>query len=257
MRLFLSVILFGIVFNSFSVLWPWNDWAKELKMRRLPVRLPTRAEIAELAGQATDDNPAPLREEVMLSVDSLWDYFKPWPGRATRAHMRTWKDGGKWALTWLTTRLGFVEEVLGVPEEWPMFSPSASRRKWVARARLIYSDGGERIIRGKCDPEDLTRYSHWFEEKVLDYELKVKERRDDDNYGYCNLLMHRYARTDGGAELVRIVLYQVRYDLPPPDVNAHDWLEEQTGPPPAQVYKAFYEFDVPACRGKPLPGPHD
>jgi hypothetical protein len=252
MRLFLAVLLFDMIFRSFSVMWPWGDWAKDLDMQTMPRRLPTRAELAELPLESSVDNPAPLQEEVMLTLDSVWVYFKPWPEPQTRARLHTWNDSGRWALAWMTTRLEFIENVIGINEEWPMFSPSVGRRKWLARARLVYADGSEEIVRGKCDPEDLTNYSHWWEEKVLDHELKVREGGESkarDSFGYCNLLSHRYSRNASGSELRRIYLYLVRYDLPPPGVDARQWLKEQTGPPSEQQYQPFYSFDVSTRKG--------
>ncbi|MFO0844938.1 MAG: hypothetical protein U0797_21515 [Gemmataceae bacterium] len=252
MRLFLALILFDMAFRGFSVTYPWGDWADELGMRTMPIRLPTRAEWAELPSQATEDNPHPLREEICRSLDSAWDYLKPWPGPAERAKVRTWADGGKWALAWLSSRLEFAENLVGFNEEWPMFSPSVSTNKQVARARLAYADSTERVVRGLCDPEDLTRYSHWFEEKVLDHELKVcegGEAKARDNRGYCNLLAHRYPRGDAGAPLTTIHLFMVRYDLVPPHADARAWLRAQTGPPKGQVLADFYRYDVAAREG--------
>jgi hypothetical protein len=256
MRLLLTLILFDMVFRGFSVLYPWDDWADELDMRVKPRRLPTRAEWAELPAQASAAaDRDPRREEVMLTLDSAWDFFKPWPEAAARAKMRTWADGGKWALTWMSSRLEFAENLVGFNEEWPMFSPSVATRKYVARARLVFADGSERTVRGLCDPEDLTRYSHWFEEKILDHELKVKEGGEGkarDNKGYCNLLAHRHPRNDAGSGLKTIYLYMVRYNLAPPGADAREWLRGQTGPPKEQVLKDFYEYDVAAREGKIL-----
>jgi hypothetical protein len=254
MRLFLSFVLFAIVFRGFSVCFPWADWAKALDMRTRPRRLPTPAEIAGRGGEASDKDPHPVRDDVLAALDSVWDFFKPWPEPAARPNLRTWADGGRWALVWLSSRLEFVENVLGANEEWPMFSPSVSRAQDLARARLVYADGSEKVVRSKGDPEDLTRYSHWFQEKVLDHELKVQEgeAHADDNFGWCNLLAHRYARSEAGAELTRIYLFKVRYKLAPPRADAGEWLRRQTGPPADQLYKDFYEYDVSAAHGKPL-----
>jgi hypothetical protein len=248
MRALLSFLIFIMFFRGFSVLWPTDEWAADLDMSTMPRRLPTRAELAELRAGASEDNPDPVREDLMRTLDSAWDYFRPWPGPDTRARMRTRTDVGKWALTWMSSRLELFENVAGFNEEWPMFSPSVSRKKYVARARLVYADGGEKVVRGKCDPEDLTRYSHWWEEKVLDHELKIKEGGEGkgrDNAGYCNLLAHRFPVNENGSPLRTIYLFLVRYDLTPPGADAREWLSKQSGPPPEQVYKDFFAYDVP------------
>jgi hypothetical protein len=134
-----------------------------------------------------------------------------------------------------------------------MFSPGASTYVHVTRARLRYADGSERLVRCRRDPEDLTRFSHWGEKKVLAHESKVKQRkgRIDEAWGYCNLLSHRYAHNDNGSPLVRIHLYQVRIDYPEPGVDAHAWYTEQSRNP-SRVYPDFYVFDVQARHGKYL-----
>lgn len=134
-----------------------------------------------------------------------------------------------------------------------MFSPNVGRRKYVVRARLTYADGTVRIVRSRGDPEDLCRYSHWFEEKVLDHELKIREGRGhaDDSWGYCNLLRHRYPTQDG-TPLATIRLFSVRYDLLPPGEDASEWLAAQTGPPAVQVQADFYTFDAKTNKGECL-----
>jgi hypothetical protein len=254
MRIFLSVLLFDIAFRSLSVLVPWAAWADELGMRTLPKRLSTRAERARLAARATPEHPDPVAEDVAEALDSVWEFGKPWPGPAGLAKVRSWEGRGKFAFCWLCSRLEFAENLLGFNQEWPMFSPNVSRRRYLARARLTFADGSERVVRSHADPEDLTRYAHWFEEKVLDHELKVREGAGsaDECFGYCNLLAHRYRRNEGGAGLVTIALFQVRYDYTPPGVEARAYLRQQTGPPPDQVYPDFYLYDVAARDGKTL-----
>jgi hypothetical protein len=235
MRLFLAFLIFDIVFRSLSVLVPWADWADELKMRTMPDRLATRAELTRKVADAGPDE-SPVLEDVMVAADSIWEYFKPWPGPETRPLLGSWQSRGRFVFCWLSSRLDFFENLVGMNEEWPMFSPSVGRRKYLTRARLIYADGSERILRNHADPEDLTRYAHWNEEKVLDHELHVSDsrKRQSDAFGYCNLLSHRYACNENGAELTRIRLFMIRYDLTPPSVDAADvreYLRAQTGPP--------------------------
>lgn len=259
LRILLGVLLFDMVFRSLSVTFPWGKWSTDLDLRTMPRRLPTLAEIDELSREATADNPTPVRDDVLLAADSLWDYLRPWPDAAQRSRLRTSGDKVKWPLVWLTSRLEFAENVVGINQEWPMFSPSVSRQHWLPRARLVYADGATRIVRGRCDPEDLLRFGHWNEEKVLDYELKVKEGKGwrPDCTGYCNLLRHRYATNEAGAELKTIYLFMVRYHLPPPGADAAAWLREQSGPPASQVLADFFEYDVAANRGTSLRDRYD
>jgi hypothetical protein len=254
MRLLLAFLLFDMVFRSFSVLVPWADWADELEMTRRPQRLPTRAELARMRARTGPDNPRPVVGAFVLSARSLGEFLRPWPEPEACGKILTWKDGGKWAVAWLNTRLELYEGIVGCNQEWPMFSPNVRRRVYVARARLIYEDGEEWIVRCRADPEDLTSYSHWFEEKVLDHELKLKEGRHrvDDAFGYCNLLRHRHPTNDRGSALASIRLFLVRYNLPPPDVDAREWLADQTGPPARQVYSDFYVFDCKSNHGQCL-----
>jgi hypothetical protein len=254
MRIFLSVLLFDIAFRGLTVAFPWADWAREMDMRLSPVRLPSRAEMAKLRAEATPERPYPVRDEVLDSLDSVWAFFKPWPTEKTRKHLHSGTDWGVYALCWLNSRLEFAENVLGFNEEWPMFSPNVSRLKRVARARLTYDDGSEIIQRNHGDPEDLTHYSHWFEEKILDHELKVKDSsgNEDEAFGYCNLLSHRYRLGPRGQQLVKIRLYMVRYYLPPPGEDARAFLAAQTGKelPEDQIGPDFYEYNVAQRRGK-------
>ncbi len=260
MRLFLGLFLFNMLFRSFSVLYPWQDWADELDLTTMPRRLPTRAELAALPWRADTPQSNSIRGELRRTLDSLGDFVKPWPEASARQRIHSWADGGKWALAWTSTRLGFLEGLVGVNQEWPMFSPSVSRYKLIPRARLVYADGSEQIVRGKCDPADLTCYSHWWEEKILDYELKVApggESKAEDNFGYCNVLQHRYPHNDQGAKLKTIYLFIVRIEHPPPGVDARAWLTVQSGPPPQQIYPDFYEFDVAQGRSRILQRSYD
>jgi hypothetical protein len=255
MRVFLSFMVFWIVFRSLSVLIPWEDWAREeFEMRRKPVRLPTPAEIRDLAAKANEENSAPVFAEVMRSVDSFWLFLQPWPDASVRAKIHSPGDLGRWSLCWANSRLDFVESVVGFNQEWPMFSPNVGKRRSLARARLIFTDGQEQIVRLLADPKDLTNYSHWFQEKILDYELKITDDANagDECFGYCNLLMHRHASNDKGAKLKEIRLFMVRYEFCPPGENPTAWYQAQTGPPADQVGPDFYLFNVETRNGRAI-----
>jgi hypothetical protein len=252
MRLFLTALLFEIVFRSFSVCFPWAEWGKELKMPLMPGRLATRAEMEQREADGEDASRLADLKEALAGKNGVLAFFDPRPGKETREKLDTWPDRSRYAAVWLSSRLEFLENLVGFNEEWPMFSPNVSRYKRVVRARLFYSDGSEHEVRSKGDPETLTRYWHWNEEKVLDHELKVKPRRGDECFGYCNLLSHHYAQNPVGAPLVTIRLFMVWYNLPPPHVDAREWLAEQSGPPKDQRGSDFYEFDVRAREGRSL-----
>ena len=100
-----------------------------------------------------------------------------------------------------------------------------------------------------CDPEDLTRYSHWFQEKHLQTTTRIY-RDSDARLGYCKMLARRMARNDRGSELIRIRVFKVHYNYPSPDDDAHAFLTEQTGPPADQIDAPFWEYDVASDKGK-------
>jgi hypothetical protein len=258
MRLLLALLLFDMAFRSLCVLVPWRRWMRELEMRGMPQdRLPTQAERAELEGKRAADNPRPVFDRVMLSADAVWEYLRPWPDATVRPKITSWPDAGKWAVCWVNSHLEFAENLVGIRQSWPMFSPNAAREAYVTRARLIYEGGGTRVVRHHGDPEDLNRYSHWHQEKVLDYELRAENDDEDVCAGYCNLLAHRHAHNDAGAALKTIRLYAVRIDLPPPGTDPHAFYLEQMErtrdePRGEQVRDDFYEYDVARRSGKLL-----
>jgi hypothetical protein len=240
MRLFLSLLLFDIVFRSLAVLLPCEAWSEELALPTMPTRLPTRAELAALPSDQA------RRERLLQSADSCWEFFKPWPSAATRDHLQGWSDGGKFVLCWLDSRCEFLENCLGINERWPMFSPNVSTAKTLARTKLLYADGSLQTVRLLSDPEDLTHYTHGFGlEKVLDYEVRVADEFNPA-LGYCNLLKHRYAHNAAGSPLQSIWIYRVSYRYTPPGEPAEAFLRAQTGPPLSQVSAPFLIYDVTA-----------
>jgi hypothetical protein len=240
MRLFLSFVIFDMVFHSLASLTPYRDWLTEkeyFNLSRFPRRLPTLKEIGELEEKADPDNT--VSDRIWKSFDSVWEFFKPWPDRDTRKKLKTWEDKGKFALCWVTSRLDFFESLAGIPQRWTMFSPNAAKGATVARSLLLFRDGTVKEIRLTADPADLTHYSHWFQEKVLDYELKVANDWDS-RYGYCNYLAHQYKENANRSPLEKIFIYKIYYYYPrqpvvrrlmPPDEKAADVLRAQNGPP--------------------------
>lgn len=269
MRIFLCLLLFDMIFRSFSVLYPWNDWVGELKMRKLPLRFATREERQRLANQDTPDHSNPVQEDDWEALLSLGEFMLPWPSTQTAQHLDSPSALGKYTLAWLASRLGLFENLVGFNNEWPMFSPNVSRRKTLTRSRLFYADGTERIVRIHGDPVDLNAYSHWNEEKVLDHELKVcdDESYESESFAWCNLLAHRYKSNPKGSPLLRIRLFEIKYKLAPPGVDYRSWYLEQMrltpdhlpSEPPGpdeettwQTYPDYYEFNVLARTGRRL-----
>jgi hypothetical protein len=259
MRLFLGVLLLDLVLRPLAVLYPWKEWCWDYAMDRLPNRLPTERERAHLREERTPGKPDPLRTEIHESLGSLRDYWNPWPSKKVRKKLETPGDCMKYGFAWVCSRLEFLENVLGFDEEWEMFSPNVSRGVYLTRNVLLYEDGSERIVRSTGDPEDLTRYAHWFEEKVLDHELKVKNdySREDEILGWCNLLAHRYAVNKAGSPLVEITLLELYYRYPPPGEDATAFLKKQmeltewppTLPVNQRMIWPYYRYDVATRQG--------
>lgn len=250
MRIFLSLLLFDIVGRSLLVLVPCSEWAAELDMETMPWRLPTRAEVKTLEAELPQ-RPSAVRDRYFETLDSLWEYGKPWPAVKTRARIDSWPKMGMFAVCWVNSRFEFLENVLGINEEWPMFSPNVGSRRTLARSKLLFADGSMQTVRLTADPADLTRYSHWFEEKVLDYELKV-DHDSGNRFGYCNYLAHRHPRNAAGSPLVSIYVYTVTYYYPEPDKDPVEYLRSQNGPPLEQVTLPFYVYDVTSREGRDL-----
>ncbi len=253
MRVFLFCLLFDIIFRSFSVMFPWKDWIDDLDMRKAPVRLPTRAEYASLRAEGGDA----LQKRLDESFASIRDYFDPWPTKeTTRAKLTNWGAGGKYVCAWLASRLDIVENLCGINEEWPMFSPNVSPGDFFARARLIYADGTESLIRQNSEPADLTRFTRWNMEKILDHETKVQwtDNRIDECKGWCNLLSYRYAHNEYGAPLQQIKLYRVWIDYPAPNDDPRSFLLKQMELTRDQscenASRTFYTYDVEKREGE-------
>lgn len=254
MRVFLFVLVFDIVFRSFSILIDReNDWPGELAMKTMPVRLDTRAQREGKLLRRTPGQPHPVVEDVMASFDSVWEFFKPWPGAETRQRLYSWREGGKFVFCWLNTRLSFFENLVGINEEWPMFSPYVANEKDFTRARLTFADGSTQIVRQHRDPEDPCHYSRWLQEKVLNYERMVTSSGGEAyRLGYCNLLAHRYHKNAAGSPLVSIRLFTVIYKLPHPGEDAAAVLRAQREMPAGQVSPDYYHYDVARRDGKKL-----
>lgn len=244
MRLFLSALVFDMVARSFIALTPVHEvWLDELGMQRLPMGLPTATELAQIeAGTHPQAYQSPSRRWQALGP-SVGRFFVPWPSPQTRAWLDSPAAYGKFTVTWLGTRLNFIGSLVGVDQNWPMFSPNVRRRREVARSRLFYADGSQRVVRVLADPTDLAHYSHWFQEKHLAQQLKVPHDWEA-RMGYCNYLAHEHPTTETGAALVRIEISTVYYVYPPPGPEAAAQLVAQSGPPAEQTFPPFWRYDV-------------
>jgi hypothetical protein len=252
MRIFLSFLIFDMVFHSLAVLTPYRDWLRDdFKLDRLPKRLPTLEEIGKLEEETGPAQPSSVSESILDSFDSVWEFLKPWPDRETRKKLTTWDNKGKFVLCWLTSRLDFLENVVGIPQRWTMFSPNAHKGATVARIRLQFEDGSLKDVRLHADPEDLTHYSHWFEEKILDYELKVHHDYDS-RLGYCNYLKHQFKQNQRGSPLEKIYIYKIKYRYPDPDEDAAAVLCAQNGPPNWDRAGPDFVYDVASDRLRTL-----
>jgi hypothetical protein len=244
MRLFLSVIVFDMVFQSIAGAIDVTDWRKQLHVQAYPVRLPTSDEVEEFARDESPADPHPVADLYLDTLDSVWDYFKPWPDPKVRGHIHDWRDCTWYAACWLSTRLRFGEHLLGFQQGWPMFSPTVKHDKTKPRARLVYADGGCRVVRlAASDPPDLTHYSRWFVDRVNNYEMDVEPKDRVACLGYCNLLAHRHP-TRAGQPLVRVELFLVRYYFPEPDEDAAEVFRRQKGPPRRQWLRPFLRVNV-------------
>lgn len=240
MRIFLGFLLFDIVGHSLMTLSPYRDWLESKDIPRFPRRLPTWDEVADAEAKGTAD----WSDDIFASLDSAWDYFKPWPAKKVRQQLEGPADQAMYALSWLSSRLDFVEAAVGISQRWTMFSPNATKETTVARFRLYYADDSSLVYRVLADPEDLTHYSHWFEEKLLDCELRVPYDYDA-RVGFCNFLAHRYAKNSAGAPLQSIYIYKIPYRYPGPHEDAVAVLRSQNGPP-------NWDADGPTWRYDPI-----
>lgn len=249
MRLFLAYFLFDMVTRGIILLTPADDdWFGELAMERNPLALPSREELHQCAaGEHPDFDSSWQRWSA--SIKSGGRYFLPIPEAATREKITSAADVGKYALTWLGSRMGFVGRMVGVDQDWPMFSPNVTDEETVGRLLLVYEDGSVREYRLLCDPRDLTSYSHWFQEKHLQTECKV-HRDAAARLGFCHMLARRDPRNENGSPLMYVRVFKVHYCYPTPYDDAYEFLQKQTGPPAAQTDPPFWEYDVASGKGR-------
>lgn len=239
MRIFLTLIVGNMIFHSLANIVGYHAWRKQLSMPRYPTGLPAWREIEELKEKHA------LGERVLQSVRSMAAFASPWPDDKVRAKIDSWEAAGQYAVVWLGTRAGFCERLLGLGQNWTMFSPSVMRYKDVARARLLFADASTRDIRLQGDPADPACYTRLGSYRVLSYEGELHKDDADSHWGYCNLLAHRHSVNEHGARLRSIYLYKFRYTYPDPNSDAASAWQRQAGPPGWDQSAPIFKFSVP------------
>lgn len=249
MRLFLGAFLFDMV--AHAVLIPLDAGVDfEEHVQSHPKPLPTERERRLIAAGKHPDGYTSYSDRLMASVRSLPEYFTPWPpGEKVESHIESSWDIPLYLASWYLSRADFLTHLVGIDQNWTMFSPNVGTTETMGRCRLVYADGSDRIIRPLCDPKDLCRYSHWFEEKHLQVALKIHRDRDT-RLGYCKWLAKRYPQNANGSPLVRIEVFKIHYSYPGVDDDPDTFLRQQSGPPAEQVDEPFWQYHVDEERGE-------
>jgi hypothetical protein len=243
MRVFLSLFLGDMVLRSFLSLSPYDSqWSYELSVELFPKRLPTQAEFNQIAAGTHPNGQITRSGRLLDSVTSIGPYFSPVPSEATQAHLQDAVDYCKYAIVWTASRLRFAGSLIGVDQNWPMFSPNVGNDDTVGRIRLVFADGSTRIWYSEADPPDITQYSHWFQEKQL--QVATKLYRDQEcRLGYCNWLTHQVPNNSSGSPLTRIEMFKVNYVYPTPWQDAFAFLDAQRAAQNNRE-KSFWTYDV-------------
>jgi hypothetical protein len=251
MRLFLAYFLFDMVTRGLILLTPADDdWFDELAMESNPLALPSRDELRQCASGENPDYDSKWQRYV-ASFKSAGRYFVPVPEKETREKIISAADIGKYALTWLGSRETFIGRMVGVDQNWPMFSPNVGDDETMGRLLLIYEDGAQQEYRLLCDPQDLTSYFRGFQQRHSRTEYVV-HKDSAARLGFCHMLSRRQLENEHGAALVTIQVFRIHYRYPSPYEDAYEFLKQQTGPPDEQVEPPFWEYDVATGKGRGL-----
>lgn len=253
MRLFVFCFVGDMVVRSLLALTNCDTtWTAEYGIAANPEALPEPAELRQITAGEHPQGLTSTTGRLWQSVASVGPYFSPVPSEATQAKLTSTVDYGKYAITWSVTRMAFLGRLVGVDQDWPMFSPNVGNEDTLGRLRLVYADGTSEICRHTADPEDLTSFGHWFEEKPIQICLKL-HRDYETRMGYCGWLTTIHKTNSAGSPLVRIEVFKVRYTYPSPSDDAFVFLSAQTGPPVAQQEPVFWIYDVATRTGKYVP----
>jgi hypothetical protein len=253
MRIFLGIILFDMIFHSFAALIPYKKWCEEYGMDTMPRGLPDPEEKEELRRATENANHDLLTERIMSSFDSLWEFWRPWPGAETRKKMVHLGDVGKVSIAWTATRLDFLEHLVRIRQTWSMFAPNVADDHDIVRARLVYADGSTTTIRSVGDPLNLLHYEsfRFLGEKPLQATLRLN-KDPEARLGFCNLLSHRHARNEAGSPLKTIYLMFVNYKYPEPGKDVRAALAVQQVPLGQEKIPPFFEYDVSTRKGRKI-----
>lgn len=248
-RLFLGFFLFDMVVRSFVTLTPFDRaWRESLEMAKAPLRLPTRQQLEKIeAGEDEKYDSVTARYRAVLR--SVFNFASPLPTSKTAPHLDSAAAYAQYVVVWVGTRLNFMGALLGLDQNWPMFSPNVRRTQVVPRVKLLYEDGTRSQVWLLGEPSDLTRFHRWFVKRPLQIDLRLHQDWDA-RLGVSRNLAQRFARNDSGSRLVSIEMYEVKYSLPKPGEDASRILAKQSAKPtPAEP---FWRYDVAKDEGKTL-----
>lgn len=246
MRCVLGVLVFDMVARSMITLTPYDKaWREDLELARMPLRMPTTAQRERIvAGE--DDKYATLGERYWATLRSVLWFWSPIPRGKVVPHLNSARDYGKYAVVWIGTRLGFMGALLGLDEDWPMFSPNVRRAHITPRAKLVYDDGTREQLWLLGEPYDPTSFHRWFVKRPLQIDLRLAKDYDA-RLGVSRNIAERYATSTEGAKLVSIEMFEVKYSLPGPHQNARKMLAAQAQKPTKE--KPFWRYDVATDKG--------
>ncbi len=236
MRLFLVLFVADMLGRSLISVTPFADeWGDELGIDDVPKLVPRD------------------RDSLRSRVSSLAAFFDPRSaGNSAKVDARA-RQRLKTIVTWAGFRLAFVEGLVGIDQDWPMFSPDIATESRHGRFELLYRDGTQLEVRSSTDPEDLTDFTRFLDEKRLQAsEAAISDA--DALLGYCNMLSHRHPKSPSGAVLEYIVVSIVEYAHPPPGVEPGEFLEAQNDPANQRIDRDLWYFDASTGQGRLLIG---
>lgn len=252
MRLFLCAFVGDMLVRSVLTLTPFDSrWSKELHVDLFPKQLPTPAEFDQIDAGKHPEGYTTRSSRLAASFEAIGPYLNPLPSAKTQAELVDGAAVGKYAVTWIASRLKFLGILIGVDQTWPMFAPYVADDESIARIRLVYADGTSDIWHPVNDPVDITNYSHWFEEKQIDFAAKLRGDQDVQ-VGYCRWLARKFANRPETSRLVRIEIFTIYYKYPPPGADSAELLRAQIGPPPDQQSAPTWIYDVATGTGKQI-----